>query len=95
VTAVVLVTDSEAAPAFQRALAERRVGFTVLPAVLGAGRSGVKAGDRVHPGGSSVILTVLDSGEAEATLEALRRARDEAGAAGATRIWRFGVDEVA
>jgi hypothetical protein len=95
VTAVVLVTDSEAAPAFQRALAERRVGFTVLPAVLGAGRSGVKAGDRVHPGGSSVILSVFDRSEEESALEALRRVREEAGVSGATRMWRFAVDEVA
>lgn len=92
--AIMIVTDSEAVPAFERAIAERHRGFTVLPAVLGSGRSGLKAGDRVHPGGSSLIFTVVPDGDLEPTLEVLRRARDGAGAQDATRMWAFRVDEV-
>lgn len=93
--ALLIVTDSQAVPAFERALGERREGFTVLPALVGSGRSGVKAGDRVHPGGSSLIFTVVDAGEQKATLAALRLARDEAGAGEGTRIWSLDVDELA
>ncbi len=93
--ALLIVTDSEAVPAFERALADRHEGFTVLPAVVGSGRSGVKAGDRVHPGGSSLIFTVVPEAEMQASIDTLRRARDEARVASATRIWAFGADEVA
>ena len=47
--ALIIVTDSEAVPVFERVLAEEREGFTVVPAIIGRGRSGLKAGDRVHP----------------------------------------------
>ena len=93
--ALLIVTDSEAVPAFERALADRHEGFTVLPAVVGSGRSGVKAGDRVHPGGSSLIFTVVPEAELQAAIDTLRRARDEARVASATRIWAFDADEVA
>ena len=86
------MTDSEAVPVFQRALAEEHEGFTVLPAVVGSGRSGLKAGDRVHPGSSSLIFTVMTEGEEERTLGALRQARDAAGCAERTRMWSFEVE---
>jgi hypothetical protein len=93
--AIMIVTDSEAVPAFERALAERHEGFTVLQAVIGSGSSGLKAGDRVHPGASSLVFTVVPEVELEATLGALRRTREESPFADETRLWAFGVDEVA
>jgi hypothetical protein len=87
--AIMIVTDSEAVPAFERALAERHEGFTV------SGSSGLKAGDRVHPGASSLVFTVVPEVELEATLGALRRTREESPFADETRLWAFGVDEVA
>lgn len=92
--ALLIVTDSEAVPVFERALAEEHEGFTVMRAVVGSGRSGVKAGDRVHPGASSLVFTVVTEGEEDKTLAALRRARDEAGVAAETRIWSFDVTDV-
>ena len=89
-----IVTDSEAVPAFERAIAERHRGFTVLPAAVGSGRSGLKAGDRVHPGSSSLIFTMVPEAEVEATLGAVRRARGESGFADETRVWAFEVQEV-
>jgi hypothetical protein len=89
--ALLIVTDSQAVPDFERALAEEHEGFTVLPAVVGSGRSGVKAGDRVHPGSSSLIFTVMTGGEEARTLAALRQARDAAGCADRTRIWSIDV----
>jgi hypothetical protein len=91
--ALLLVTDSEAVPVFERVLAEEREGFTVVAASLGLGRSGLKAGDRVHPGSSSLLFTVMTAGEEEQTLGALREARDDAGYAGRTRMWTFDVEE--
>ena len=93
-----IVTDSEAVPAFERALAERHRGLH-RPAGgrWAAARTGLKAGDRVHPGASSLVFTVVPEAEMlETTLAALRRARDEAGVASAhARSWAFDVDEVA
>lgn len=91
--ALLLVTDSEAVPVFERVLAEEREGFTVVAASLGLGRSGLKAGDRVHPGSSSLLFTVMTVGEEEQTLGALREARDAAGFASRTRMWTFDVEE--
>ena len=91
--ALLIITDSEAVPAFERALAEEREGFTVLPVVAGSGRHGLKTGDRVHPGSSSAVFTVMTEGEEAQTLLALRGARDAAGYAGRTRMWTFTVED--
>ena len=91
--ALLIVTDSEAVPVFERVLAQEREGFTVMEASVGRGRTGLKAGDRVHPGSSSLILTVMTEGEEKETLRALRDARDAGGYAGRTRMWSFAVEE--
>jgi hypothetical protein len=92
--ALLILTDTEAVPVFERVLTDEREGFTVLPAVAGSGRHGLKTGDRVHPGSSSAIFTVVTGGEEDRTLLALRGARDEAGYADRTRIWSFAVEEI-
>jgi hypothetical protein len=92
--ALLIVTDSDAVPAFERVLAEEKEGFTVVPASIGFGRSGLKAGDRVHPGSSSLVFTVMTEGEEAQTLRALRSARDAAGYGERTRMWTFDVEEV-
>jgi hypothetical protein len=91
--AIMIVTDSEAVPAFERAMAERHRGFTVLQAVLGSGSSGLKAGDRVHPGTSSLVFTVLPKDEWKTVQALLRRVRDEAGVTEATRFFAFDAEE--
>jgi nitrogen regulatory protein PII len=94
--AIMLVTDSEAMPEFERVLiGEGHNGFTVVPAVAGSGRHGLKTGDRVHPGGSSLLLTVVDDQEVSPMVALLRRLRGGAGGGEAVRIWSFSVDEVA
>ena len=93
--AILLITDSEAMPEFERVLlAEGHQGFTVVPAVAGSGRHGLKTGDRVHPGSSSLLLTVAREEAASTLLGLLRRARDEGGYADRTRMWSFAVEEV-
>jgi hypothetical protein len=62
--------------------------------VVGSGRHGLKTGDRVHPGSSSLLLTVAGEEETASLLALLRRTRDEASYAETTRIWSFDVDEV-
>jgi hypothetical protein len=85
---LVVVTDSEAIPAFERALIDSGdLGFTVVPALSGRGRSGLHTGDRVHPGSSSVLFLVLRDEEADAALSTLRRVRDEESVVETTRIF--------
>jgi hypothetical protein len=92
--AIILVTDSEAMLDFERVLvAEGHPGFTVMPAIAGAGRHGLKTGDRVHPGGSSLLLTVAEAPRADDLLGRLRTARDAAGHGHVTRMWTFDVAE--
>jgi len=92
--AILLITDSEAMPEFERVLlAEGHQGFTVVPAVAGSGRHGLKTGDRIHPGSSSLLLTVTGEETAATLLGLLRRARDEAGYTDQTRMWSFTVEE--
>lgn len=94
--AVLLITDSEAMREFERVLvAEGHHGFTVMPAVAGAGRRGLRTGDRVHPGSSSLLLTVTDTEQAGPLVDLLRRTRDAAGYGDVTRMWSFDVTEVA
>jgi hypothetical protein len=87
-TMLVVVTDSDAMPAFERALVDSGdVGFTVVPTVSGRGRRGLHAGDRVHPGGSSVLFLVLPDEAEEATMGVLRAVRDRENVVDATRIF--------
>jgi nitrogen regulatory protein PII len=94
--AIILITDSEAMREFERVLtAEGHHGFTVVPAVAGSGRHGLKTGDRVHPGSSSLMLTVTDAHSVTPVVDLLRRTRDERGWGEVTRMWSFDVAEVA
>jgi nitrogen regulatory protein PII len=94
--AIILITDSEAMRDYERALlGQGHRGFTVVPAVAGSGRHGLKTGDRVHPGSSSLMLAVADGEQAGPVVDLLRRTRDEAGHGEATRMWSFDVAEVA
>jgi hypothetical protein len=91
--AIMLITDSEVMSEFERVLlAEGHQGFTVVPAVAGSGRHGLKTGDRVHPGSSSLLLTVTAEESAGGLLALLRRARDGAGYGDRTRMWSFAVE---
>ncbi len=94
--AILLITDSEAMREFERVLvAEGHHGFTVVPAVAGSGRHGLKTGDRVHPGSSSLMLTIADAAGTEPLVALLKRTRDAAGYGEATRMWSFDLAEVA
>jgi hypothetical protein len=80
---------------FERAFLEARSrGFTILPMVFGRGRAGLKTGDRVHPGGSSLLFTVVADGEVPEVVEFLRSVRDRAGVADSTRIFSAPVEEL-
>lgn len=92
--AIVVITDSDAIPAFERAFLESGDrGFTVVPTVWGRGKTGLKTGDRVHPGGSSLLFTVVAEQEQEAVLALVREVRDRAGARELTKIYVTGVEE--
>jgi nitrogen regulatory protein P-II len=94
--AILLITDSEAMREFERVLLSHgHHGFTVMPAVAGSGRHGLKTGDRVHPGSSSLMLTIADAGDALPLVELLRRTRDAKGYGELTRMWSFDLAEVA
>lgn len=91
----VVISDSEAMPAFERGfLEEGERGFTIVPRVLGRGRAGLRAGDRVHPGGSSLLFTVVAEDDAPATLAFLERTRDAAGAREVTKIYSLAVEDL-
>jgi hypothetical protein len=95
VTAIVVITDSEAMKAFERAFIESgERGFTIVPTVLGRGKTGLKAGDRVHPGASSLLFTVLPEPELKGTLDFLRSVREEAGVRDQTKFYVAPIDEV-
>jgi hypothetical protein len=92
--AIVVVTDSEAIPAFEKVFVAERRGFTVIPGLIGMGRSGLKTGDRVHPGGSSLLFTIVPEDAVEATVNLLRTVRDGAGVTQDTRMWSFAAEEL-
>ena len=92
--AIMLITESEVMKEYERVLiTEGHQGFTVVPAVAGSGRHGLKTGDRVHPGSSSLLLTVAAEAAAAGLLAVLRRVRDDGGYGERTRMWSFAVEE--
>ena len=93
---LLVITDADAMREFERALLESGDrGFTVAPRVYGRGRSGMHAGDRVHPGASSMLFTVVPEKDLGETLGLLRAARDRAGAEAVTKIYSLPVEEIA
>jgi hypothetical protein len=92
---LLVITDSEALPAFERGFLESGGrGFTVAPRVYGRGRSGMHAGTRAHPGASSLLFTVVPEAEEAETLRFLRELRDRAGAAERTKIYALPAEDV-
>ncbi len=91
---LVVITEQEALPAFERALLEGgERGFTIAPRVYGRGKSGLRAGNRAHPGASSMIFTVVADADVEATLRFLREVRDKADARAVTKIYSLPAEE--
>lgn len=93
--AFLVLTDAQALRDFERAFREDRSrGFTVLSSLAGMGRTGLKAGTRVHPGSTGLLLTVVEDADATATAGFLRRLRDASGVAAATKIYALPAEEV-
>jgi hypothetical protein len=93
--AVVVITDSEAMLAFERRfLEDGQRGFTIIPTSMGRGKTGLKAGDRVHPGASSLLFTMVEDGEVDETLSFLKRVREAARAEQVTKIYVAAAEEV-
>jgi len=91
----VVVTDSEAMNAFERAFLESGDrGFTIVPTLAGRGRTGLKTGDRVHPGASSLLFTVLADDDLPGALAFLRGVRDAAGVREQTKLYVAPVEDV-
>jgi hypothetical protein len=57
----------------------RAAGYTALPVIEGAGRSGLHAGDRVHPGGLVALMVVESDDHAGPLFDELVNRRDAAG----------------
>jgi hypothetical protein len=80
------VVDAARVDAMRRVLHESGVpGYTELPVVEGVGRTGIHAGDRVHPGALVTLFTIVDDEASPALFEKLVRHRDATG----DRITRF------
>ena len=93
--AVVVITEAGAMKDFERAFLEAGDrGFSIIPAVFGRGRTGLKTGDRVHPGGSSLLFTIVGDDEVPDVVDFLTRTARSAGASAATHIYTAAVEEM-
>lgn len=54
-------------------------GYSAFPMVEGAGRTGIHAGDRVHPGALVTLLAVVPDDRAGPLFDELVRRRDDSG----------------
>lgn len=80
------IADAARVDALRRALQEAGApGYTELPVVEGAGRTGVHTGDRVHPGALMAVFTIVEDAAATPLFDTLIRQRDAAG----DRVTRF------
>lgn len=75
-----IVADAARLDACREALRELGApGYTALPVLEGAGRTGLHSGDRIHPGGLVTLLVVAEDAHADSLFEELTRRRDAAG----------------
>jgi len=76
---ILIMADASRFDAIRADLAELRApGYSALPVIEGAGRTGVHAGDRVHPGGLVALFVVEPDDSALALFDELVRRRDAA-----------------
>ena len=54
-------------------------GYTVIPVAEGHGRTGVHAGDRVHPGALTLIVVMDEDANATRAFDEMLRRRDARG----------------
>jgi Nitrogen regulatory protein P-II len=69
-------------------------GYSALPVIEGAGRTGLHTGDRVHPGGLVALFAVAEDGQATSMFEKLVTRRNAAGDT-ITRLFLLPVDRQA
>ena len=92
---LLVVTDPDAVTEMERnLLAGGHAGFTVVPNAWGSGRTGFHTGDRVHPGGTPVMFTVVPQDQEDGVVALIREARDRTGAREVTRIYSLPAEEV-
>jgi hypothetical protein len=92
---LLVASDPDAVHEMERVLlAAGEDGFTVVPNAWGSGRTGLHMGNRVHPGGTTVLFTVVPDARAELVMNLLREARDSVGAQEATHIYSLAAEEV-
>jgi hypothetical protein len=90
---LLIVTDSEYEPHCMNMMREKGIsGYTVIPTVFGAGRSGAKMGDRVHPGASSLILAAVQDAAVPEILSCIRTCIAEHRLCESTHAWAVPVD---
>jgi hypothetical protein len=53
-------------------------GYSAMPVIEGAGRTGLHSGDRVHPGGLVSVFVVAEDGDAYGMFDEMVRRRDAA-----------------
>lgn len=88
-----LVTDSEYEPHCMTTLKEKGVsGYTVIANVQGAGKSGLKMGDRVHPGASVLIMAAVPDEAVPGLLACIRGCVSENRLSASTHAWVLPVE---
>jgi hypothetical protein len=87
-----IVADVAHVAEFQRTLDQAGApGWTVSPVIEGAGRTGVRSADRVHPGALVNLLCVAEDGVSSCRFDAVLAARENAGDA-VTRLFLLPVE---
>jgi hypothetical protein len=77
---VLIVADAARLETCHRVLRDLGApGYTALPVTEGAGRTGLRSGDRVHPGALAAIFVVDEDAGATRLFDALAERRDAAG----------------
>ena len=77
---ILMLADAARIDAIRRDLQELRPsGYTAFPVLEGAGRSGLHAGDRVHPGALVAVMVVESRDRVDPLFGELVRRRDAAG----------------
>ena len=76
---ILMLADSDRWPAIRDDLREAGAsGYSAMPVLEGAGKTGTHAGDRVHPGGLVLVFVIEPDETAVPLFERLARRRDEA-----------------
>jgi hypothetical protein len=91
---ILLSGDSEAISEIEKGFVRQELPFTAISGAVGEGKSGLRSGDRIHPGGVAVFFTVVADDRIDSAVDRIAAERNRLGADEMVKIFVLPVERM-